>query len=362
MKIAFASCGNSSACQPVWGIIKRQSPDLLLLLGDNVYIGKAGYRPPASFATMEEELDRKYIDLWNESHFYNLFTTVPYLAVWDNHDFGLPGAKYLEEEPLAIIYGAYVPQEHRELAFKLFNKHMKPRSLRPIPQLYVLPQSPIYCQHTDATGKIKFIMLDVRSAQEDPKNNPAAKLMDDCQLNWLREEILQSTAEIHVICSGLTFTLGGNGKNGWAKHINWFEEFSAMVASSGKKTLFLGGNIHCNRFKKHIVTNGGGLKKLVAIIFDMFGLRLPPGCQYLYEAISSGVGRKFDDGDEDNNGMSDNPDDTLASRPRNNYGILDFTEALVKISLYGQYRNDMHYIEINRANWKLNTWQLMKKK
>ena len=365
MKVAFASCSSIAGqhdYQPIWGIIKAQKPDLLLLLGDNVYISKAGLEPipPDTTASV---LESKYKRQLEEPHFKNLLSKVPYLAIWDNHDFGLPGHKYVPtptySSPPLPMYGDEVSQEHREMARGLFNQYLKYESVRPWTKH-------VYCSYT--MNNIKFIMLDVRSRQQNPANG--GQLIDSAQKEWLWKEMLESDAEINVICSGLTYTIGGDDTMGWKKYENWFREFNNKAAQTSNP-LFIGGNIHNNAFRTHIVTKDP-VTSLPGSFYssipgDLAGRPLPPGSRYFYEVASSGVGQNFKNpnapSDEENDGEGDNAeeDKPLADRPRNNYGIIDFTETEVIISLYGQRIDSMHYAKINRSDWTLNGYWRMRR-
>ncbi|HKZ38098.1 MAG TPA: hypothetical protein VJ184_10625 [Chryseolinea sp.] len=88
MKIAFVSCSSIKSKlqhkQPIWGIIQQQRPNLLLLLGDNVYISKEGYSPipqlgETSIEAKKRILAEKYEAQVNESHFKALHRDIPYL-------------------------------------------------------------------------------------------------------------------------------------------------------------------------------------------------------------------------------------------------------------------------------------------
>ncbi len=350
MKIAFTSCcsigrpGQSS--QPVWGIIHAQKPDLVILLGDNVYIGKDGYAVGDELFDTQI-LEDKYRRQLAEPHFNKLLCDVPYLAVWDNHDFGLPGHSFKAGNPHVKRYGAEVSTEYRNAARDLFNRYLKYRSVVPYSEH-------VYCSYT--VSNIKFIMLDVRSLQQDPDDGADATLLGACQEEWLMNELESSTAEINVICSGIPYAFG---KNGWKKHKNWFRRFNKKLKTVSKP-IFLGGNIHSNEFKQHrlrldpetVIAKTARQKKGV----DDFVIA--GKYKIFYEVISSGVGQnyKISDIDEPDPDIEDaDNDDTPGTLPQNNYGIIDITNDLVKISLYGQKKSNIHYAEIKRRNWKLNT-------
>lgn len=180
MRVAFVSCthinGRSQKTQPIWSIIKHQNPDLWLMPGDNVYLGPTGYnegKVKKKMATLKKQYDKQIA----EPHFNELLNAVPFLAIWDNHDFGLHGNKFQPADeqandfdgpaPLGHIdvYSADVTQEFRTASTAVFNEKIKsqPKSLEP-------PTPVIYCTHTieEFGKKVKFFMLDVRSMQDDP--------------------------------------------------------------------------------------------------------------------------------------------------------------------------------------------------
>jgi hypothetical protein len=354
MKIAFASCckigRTGQGKQPIWGIIKRQKPDLLLLMGDNVYIGKEGYE--ASSERKWEILTNKYDAQTKEAHFKDLLNKVPYLAMWDNHDFGLPGKDFVPKKPngpnLVPPYGADVSIEHRQMALSLFNTYLGANSQQP-------PTDEIYCTHTivdENKREIKFYMVDVRSHQEDPNQGPriSPSLLGKKQEDWLLNELRTSTADIDIICSGLPYKY-------WGKYPEWHTAFE-IVASKRSKLLFLAGQVHHNEFNTHGLRNSSCLFPFWIKTKKMF------------EAVSSGVGQNLnfpnENDEDDEEELLDNESENVIENialfglPRNNYGIIDITEKLVLITLYGQSAINMHYAVINRQRWSLKGYWKMK--
>lgn len=78
-RIAFGSCANQDEPQPIWKTIQQNNPDLFLFTGDNVYASSPHQKPIA-------EQYRK-LDLIPE--YRSLREKVPFMATWDDHDFGL---------------------------------------------------------------------------------------------------------------------------------------------------------------------------------------------------------------------------------------------------------------------------------
>jgi alkaline phosphatase D len=77
-RIAAGSCARQDKPQPLWHAVAAFRPDVLLMLGDNVYGD-----------TEDMELLReKYAKLAAQPGFAALRRTVPIVAVWDDHDYG----------------------------------------------------------------------------------------------------------------------------------------------------------------------------------------------------------------------------------------------------------------------------------
>jgi hypothetical protein len=387
MKVAFASCSSIMSRyqgkQPIWGIIRQQQPNLVLLLGDNVYLGSDGYNEDDLKRKMGM-LAKKYDSQLQEKHFKDLLADIPFLATWDNHDFGLPGDSFEPDNQETLdpddvdpnrdvpIYGADVTQDFRDASFNLFRKKLRSQDMA------LKKNSPtVYCskKFTDVNGKtINFFMLDVRSFQTDPNpdsfpflRRPIPTLLGTDQETWLLRELEDSTAEINVICSGIPYRY-------WEKYKKWFDAFNS-VAVKKSKLLFLGGQVHHNELNNYRLIKVSGEFNPVRIKFDPrhpddWRPPFDPGTierTTIYEAVSSGVGQNFKSPIEseeeplykNNKDIITNP--CLEDLPRNNYGIIDFTDTQVLITLYGQFADDMHYVVIRRSDWKLEGYFSMQK-
>ena len=113
-KIAIASCCKIQYVpdQPGWEEIEDERPDLLLLLGDNVYMRNGSWDHPY----MEE----RYKEQLKERHFKSLLGAVPFLATWDDHDFGPNDTN-----------GAEVADWQRRESRRLFRRFMRDPRLLP---------------------------------------------------------------------------------------------------------------------------------------------------------------------------------------------------------------------------------------
>jgi PhoD-like phosphatase len=79
-RIAFGSCADQRLPQPFWDVMLAAAPQLVILLGDNVY-------GDVTSAAMTE-LREAYAKLAAQPGFQRLRRRVPILAIWDDHDYG----------------------------------------------------------------------------------------------------------------------------------------------------------------------------------------------------------------------------------------------------------------------------------
>src|SRR5438874_9622873 len=82
-RIAFGSCADQDRPLPIFETIAAAKPELLLLMGDNIYadLDKTRKVTPAV-------IQEKYDTLARLPGFQRLRATCPILATWDDHDFG----------------------------------------------------------------------------------------------------------------------------------------------------------------------------------------------------------------------------------------------------------------------------------
>ena len=75
--IGFGSCLHQDYPQPIWEQVKKQSPNLFIMLGDNVYGDTYGDIDNLNNAYQKQKLVLEKFKL-----------DFPFLAIWDDHDFG----------------------------------------------------------------------------------------------------------------------------------------------------------------------------------------------------------------------------------------------------------------------------------
>jgi len=85
VRIGFGSCADDDEpTHKVWDALLATDPDVLLMVGDNVYADSDEFKSQPSVAVMQSE----YAKLAASPGFAQLRATRPVFATWDDHDFG----------------------------------------------------------------------------------------------------------------------------------------------------------------------------------------------------------------------------------------------------------------------------------
>lgn len=105
-RIAFGSCANQSAPQPIWDAIIDFNPHVFIWLGDNIYgdirrpfrlFGKQRTigpwkNVPRFIPSSEHEMQSRYLLAKNSPGYSRLRLSTKVIGTWDDHDYGLNDA------------------------------------------------------------------------------------------------------------------------------------------------------------------------------------------------------------------------------------------------------------------------------
>lgn len=198
-RIAFGSCATQLRPCPIWGTIADYQPDLLLLLGDNIYADVVESRlVPAT----PDRIAESYQQLAAVPAFDRLRRQTTILATWDDHDYGNNDAG--------------VEWEHKDAAAKLFHDFFGTPDDSPLRK-----QRGIYsAKILGPPGKrVQIILLDTRyfRSELDKAEQPApgfrarpyisrtdekATMLGETQWKWLEQQLRQP-AEVRLIGSSI---------------------------------------------------------------------------------------------------------------------------------------------------------------
>lgn len=231
-RIALGSCADQDRPQPIWDAVLGAKPDVFLFLGDNVYASD-----PARL-----DVRAQYAKLAQVPGFQRLRSSVPLLAVWDDHDYGVNdgGAEFQRKADSQQAFCDFwnLPTDD-------------PRRKR---------EGNYHAVTVGPDGRrIQFLMLDARSfrsplgikpADDDrpgryvPDDDPAKTLLGEAQWRWL-EERLRQPAELRIVMSSIQVVPEDHLWEKWANFPRERDRLFRLVRETGASgVLFVSGDRH----------------------------------------------------------------------------------------------------------------------
>ena len=203
-RIAAGSCARQDKPQPLWDAVAAFRPDVLLMLGDNIYGDTEDM----------DVLREKYAQLAAQPGFAALRQRVPIVAVWDDHDYGAndAGREYprkresqqvfcdffsiAADSPLRAQAGIYravtVGPPGRRVQFICLDTRYHRSPLNEIPQAEQVPGQGPY----------------------RPSLDPDATVLGAEQWAWL-ERTLREPAEVRIVLSSIQVAADDHQRERW---------------------------------------------------------------------------------------------------------------------------------------------------
>lgn len=234
-RIAFGSCLRQDRPQKIWNDILAVDPQLFLMIGDNVY-------GDVSSGEMRE-LKAAYAVLDANPDFRRARSSVPFMAIWDDHDYGANDA------------GAEFPlKEEAERLFRQFWQipDTDPRAGRP--GLYT----------SSIVGppgrRVQIVLLDTRTFRSPlkrtdrrgargkerylPDADPAKTILGPAQWAWLTEK-LRRPADLRLVISSIQVLADGHGWERWGNLPKERQKLFDLIRETGAgRIVFLSGDRH----------------------------------------------------------------------------------------------------------------------
>ena len=205
-RIAFGSCANQRAPMPILESVRAREPDILVMLGDNVY-GDAKSGDPAL-----PELRAAYAALAQHSDFRPLAMEIPILPIWDDHDFGENdgGTEFKFKETAENIFESFWGVEAPDPRATRAGVHgawtFGPEGQRL--QLILLDtrffRSPLTPIPEGEIGKGRYI----------PSSSSDQDMLGPEQWGWL-EDTLKEAADLRIVVSSIQVLAEGHGWERW---------------------------------------------------------------------------------------------------------------------------------------------------
>jgi alkaline phosphatase D len=228
--IAFGSCAKQDRPQPVWHAIAAQQPDVMLMLGDNIYADTTGMGV----------MQAKYRKLAHKPGFKLLRQSTPILATWDDHDYGRNNA--------GRRYPKKAASQQAMLTF--FNEPAdSPRWDRP----------GVYraWRFGDKGQRVQIILLDTRYFRDPlrtktidgrthnlPHRDEQTTLLGEAQWRWLEKQ-LKKPATVRLIGSSIQVLPKRHRFEKWHNFPHERERLFQLIEQTGASgVVFLSGDRH----------------------------------------------------------------------------------------------------------------------
>lgn len=231
-KIAVISCTSDyykDIQKKQWELVAAQSPDLLFLIGDNVYVDSAG--APSS----EKDIWRRYQETRLTLDLYKQKTLTPVFATWDDHDFGINNgdSSFPFKEQSKTIFHAFFP-------------------VADTPSIQKGPGVASYFEHK----KNHYLFLDNRTFRTKKHQTPGDSHFGKEQEEWLLKIISKKKGVFWLISGDQFFGGYHNFESYQGDHPDLFKQFLKKLEQKKKIVLFVSGDRHIAELikvpKKHL--------------------------------------------------------------------------------------------------------------
>lgn len=200
-RVLFGSCIQQAEPMPLLKTVLEQRPELLLMLGDNIYGDTDDMQVMRS----------KYEKLRSNPHFAELMRTVPILATWDDHDYGVNdggaafAARDASQQVFVDFWGDAADSPRRTRAGVYDAAVIGPAGRR----LQVILLDTRYFRGPLATGPRRT------GGPYRPSDSQDVTMLGEVQWKWLEEQ-LRRPAEVRLLVSSIQCVASAAGQETWS--------------------------------------------------------------------------------------------------------------------------------------------------
>lgn len=222
---AFSSCRDHAAALPdpnptAFSDMLTRGIDFFLEIGDFHY---------RNISTNDQALFRAgYDEFFTRTNIANVLKSVPSGYVWDDHDFGGDGSN-----------GSSVARPAAQAVYRERTPHP------------TLPSATGLIYHTFRVGRVRFIVLDCRSARSPVGNadNSSKTMLGAEQKTWLQNLLNNADTPMTVIVSSVGWIGAAgvdSGQDHWAYYTTERAEVGGWITANAAKTkcIFISGDAH----------------------------------------------------------------------------------------------------------------------
>jgi alkaline phosphatase D len=238
-RIAFGSCADQDKPLPIFDTIAAAKPELLLLIGDNIYADLERGRK-----VTPEVIKEKYDVLARLPGFQKLKAACPILATWDDHDFGKndAGAEWAikdESQKLFLDFWGVPTTDPRRTQKGVYSSAIIGPPGKRV-QVILLDtryhRSPLKRAAKPNPGE--------RVPPYVPNSDPGVTVLGAEQWTWLEGE-LKKPAEVRLLVSSIQVIADEHGYEKWANFPRERDRLYALIRSTGANgVVILSGDRH----------------------------------------------------------------------------------------------------------------------
>jgi alkaline phosphatase D len=235
----------------IFDTIVKKDPDLMLWLGDNIYLREVDFESYGSIV-------HRYTHTRSQREIQNLLKHCPNVAIWDDHDFGPNDSN-----------GSFI---HKDLTLEAF-KAFWPNPSYGISNNEAGRGITSQLQYSD----VDIFLLDNRYHRtwKDTIGNSFPTILGPTQLEWLIQALKTSQATYKLIAIGGQFL---NSEAVYENYANYASEREFIIGVIEKENIrgvvFLTGDRHCGELSHMPLKNDNGIydltvSPLTSRAFDM---------------------------------------------------------------------------------------------
>lgn len=209
-----------------WQQISEQKPDLLFLIGDNVYVDRNPYKSVNDIS--EQHIWNRYVDTRQSFDLYKMKNLIPTFATWDDHDYGANDGN-----------SSFVLKDFSKKIFKLFF---------PMNENSMISSGP----GVASAFKIKnqqFLLLDDRYFRTALKATPQSHFGKE-QNEWIFEKIKSHKGPTWLISGDQFFGDYHSFESFAGNHPQDFKEFIKNLKKINRPVVFVSGDRHIAELMK----------------------------------------------------------------------------------------------------------------
>lgn len=278
--IGLGSCSDQNLPEPIWKTIKEANPQLFIMMGDNVYASRKEDKP----------IIDQYIKMNRITEYKDLRESIPFLATWDDHDYGqndggVDNPEKDEARRVFLNYWSYLKFTMPKDQQGIYHSRIIGTKNRKVQVILLdtrwdrspLVKNPEYNAETNTEQPPKIFL---------PTDDKNARMLSEAQWKWLDQE-LAKPANLRLIVSSVQLIANDHYFEKWGNFPKERERFFALLKKhKAKNAVILSGDRHLSAIAKEDIKGLGTVYDVTASSLNKPSRNLMPEVDQSYTAPS----------------------------------------------------------------------------